>query len=132
MSSAFSRSPWIFSGPVIAILIGHYFVDIYSSIIPPLIGVVQTEFKMSPAKAAFLIGLGSICSGLAQPLFAWISHKTNSRSFGAIGILLAALGIGLIGFSTSWSMVFFNLRDCNGRYWHVSPNRFSKNWSDRR
>ncbi len=100
------RSHWIFTGPVIAILFGHYIVDTYSSVIPPLIGVVQTEFDMRPQWAAVLLGVGSIFSGLSQPLFAWVSDKTGSRIFGPLGILMAALAIGMIGYSPNINVLF--------------------------
>ncbi len=100
------RSRWLYTGPVIAILIGHYVVDTYSSVIPPLIGVVQQDFNMQPAGAALLLGIGAIFSGLSQPLFAWISDLTGTRIYGALGILLAALGIGLVGFSFNASILF--------------------------
>ncbi len=106
MNNIFSRSPWLLSLPVIAILLSHYIVDVYSSVIPPLIGVVQTEFSMRPAWAAFLLGLGSICSGLAQPLFAWLSDRTGSRIFGPLGIVFAALGIGLVGYLNNIAALF--------------------------
>lgn len=101
-----TRSHWIFSGPVIAILIGHFAVDTYSSIVAPLIGVVQTEFRMRPQWAANLLGIGSVFSGLAQPLFAWISDRTGTRIYGPLGVLLAAAGIGLIGYSWGATAVF--------------------------
>lgn len=100
------RSPWIYTATVIAILVGHFIVDMYSSIVAPLIGVIETEFSMDPRWSAVLLGLGSMISGISQPIFAWVSDRTGSRAFGAIGIVLGSLGIGLIGFSTSVSMVF--------------------------
>ena len=101
------RSPWIYSATVLAILLGHFIVDTYSSIVAPLIGVIETEYGMQPEWAAILLGLGSVVSGLSQPVFAWISDRTGSRAFGAIGIVLGGLGIGLLGFSSSVTMVFW-------------------------
>ena len=107
MTAAIWRAPWIYTGPVIAILFSHYLVDVYSSVVPPLIGVVQTEFGMLPATAAILLGMGSVCSGLAQPVFAWISDQTGTRLYGPIGVLLACLFIGLIGYSQTIFNVFW-------------------------
>ena len=97
---------WIFTGTVLAILFGHYIVDTYSSLVAPLIGVVQTEFGIRPGTAAILLGIGSICSGLAQPVFAWASDQTGSRLFGPIGVFLAAICICCVGFSSSTWMLF--------------------------
>ena len=106
MKSAIWRAPWIYTSPFIIILICHYFVDIYSSLIPPLIGVVQTEQGMKPASAALLLGVGSICSGLSQPIFAWISDLTRTRVFGPLGILLAGMGICTLGYYHTPQLVF--------------------------
>jgi len=97
---------WIFSGSVLAILFGHYIVDTYSSLVAPLIGVVQTEFGIRAGTAAILLGVGSICSGLSQPLFAWASDQTGSRLFGPIGVFLAAICICCVGFASSTWMLF--------------------------
>ena len=97
---------WLFSMPVIVILFSHYFVDIYSSIVPPLIGVVQTAYGMNAELAALLLGIGSIFSGLSQPAFAWLSDKTGSRIFGPLGIILGAGGIAAIGFLPNTATLF--------------------------
>jgi len=97
---------WLFAIPIGAILLGHYFVDTYSGIAPPLLGVIEQEYGMLPQYAAMLLGLGSICSGLAQPTFAWLSDRLDTRAFGGIGILLGTLGITLLGFSPNIPGVF--------------------------
>ena len=106
MTSVHWRQRWFFSAPAIAILIGHFCVDIFSSMVPPLIGVVEREFQMSSAMAAWLLVMGSVCSGLAQPLFAWISDRSGTRIYGPLGVLLASIFIGLIGFSGTAFNVF--------------------------
>lgn len=106
MNTSNLRGSWMYSAPAIAILFSHFIVDIYSSMIPPLIGVVQTEFEMTPTTAAWLLCMGSICSGLAQPLFAWISDQTGTRIYGPLGVLLAGLFIGLIGYSLTIFNIF--------------------------
>lgn len=74
--------------------------------IPPLIGVVQTEFGLSAVVSALLLGAGSISSGLAQPLFAWISDKTGSRIFGPLGVLLGGLGICFVAYLPNSILLF--------------------------
>lgn len=92
--------------PISAILLGHWIIDTLSAAVPTLFGVVEKQYGMAPESAAILLGMGSICSGLAQPVFAWISDRWNTRVFGAVGILLGSLGIGLIGQALNMSMVF--------------------------
>ena len=92
--------------PIATIMASHWIVDTLSAVIPTLLGVVETEYSMHPQWSAMLLGLGAICSGLAQPLFAWLSDRWNTRVFGALGLLLGALGIGFIGFLPSVPLVF--------------------------
>ncbi len=106
MTDSKPRAPWIFTGTVIAILFGHYIVDTYSSIVAPLIGIVENEFGMKAATAAILLGLGSVVSGISQPIFAWVSDRTRSRVYGPLGVLFAALGISLIGYAGETFFLF--------------------------
>jgi FSR family fosmidomycin resistance protein-like MFS transporter len=92
--------------PIGVIFVCHYLIDTYSATLQPLLGVVQTEFGMKPQWAAVLLGLGSIVSGLAQPVFAWASDQLNTRVFGAIGVVLGGIGITLIGFAPNAPVVF--------------------------
>ncbi len=94
------------SGPFALILIGHYLVDMYSNIVPSSLGVVRKEWQLTDIQAAWLLGVGSLTSGLAQPVFAWISDRTNSRRYGGIGLAMAALLISGIGLAHSQAMLF--------------------------
>lgn len=101
-----SRSWFWIAFPIVTILASHWIVDTLSAVIPTLLGVVETEYVMQPEWSALLLGMGAICSGLAQPFFAWLSDRWNTRIFGALGILLGALGIGFIGFVPNVKSVF--------------------------
>jgi FSR family fosmidomycin resistance protein-like MFS transporter len=92
--------------PIGALLIGHYAVDAYSSLLPPILGVVEHQYFMLPGTAALLLGVGSICSGLAQPLFAWISDRLKTRIFATAGVTLSALAISTLGFAPNSFVVF--------------------------
>ena len=100
-----SRAWWL-TFPILAILFSHYIVDTYSALMPPLLGVVEKSFGMLPEYAALLLGLGSMCSGLAQPTFAWMSDRFNTRVFGALGVLLGAICITQIGYCPNQTILF--------------------------
>ena len=87
------------SGAFLTILFGHFSVDVYSFMIPPSLGVVQQSFALTPEVAAWLLGAGSLASGLAQPTFAFLSDWTDRRIFGAVGIAIAATFLCLLGFA---------------------------------
>ena len=53
-----------------------------------------------------MLGIGALTSGLSQPWGAWISDRTDSRLFGALGLLLAAVCLSCIGLADSLATLF--------------------------
>ncbi len=91
--------------PAMVILVSHFVVDVYSAVLPALLPVVESDFQLSKTALAILLGVGSICSGLAQPAFAWLSDRGNTRVYGALGLLIGALGICFIGYAPdAWTL----------------------------
>lgn len=87
------------------ILISHAAVDVFSAFVPPIVGVLQVRASLSDAEAAWLIGIGSLFSGLSQPLSAWLSDRFDSRRFGMIGLAVAAICLSAIGIAESfWTL----------------------------
>lgn len=60
---------------------------------------------------ALLLGVGSVTSGLVQPVVAWISDRFDTRVFGTIGFLVAVLAISNIGYAQSFTqlMILFGI-----------------------
>ncbi len=83
------------------ILGAHVVIDVYSAYVPPLLGMLEVRCHLSPAQTAMILGLGSVSSGLSQPLSAWLSDRTDSRMFGGLGLLLAAICLSCIGMASS-------------------------------
>ena len=100
---------FVWSIPLLAILAGHYFVDICAAIVPASLNVIEQRWGMTPRQSAWLMGIGSLSSGLAQPLFAWISDRTNNRLYGGLGLAIAALLVCSIGLAPTaiWVFVFY-------------------------
>ncbi|NQX90468.1 MAG: MFS transporter, partial [Halioglobus sp.] len=89
-----------------AVVASHLLVDVYSAFVPPLLGLLEVRCQLSAAETAWLLGLGSMTSGLSQPLSAWISDRTDSRLLGAVGLAIAALCLSSIGLAQSfWPLV---------------------------
>ncbi len=88
------------------IIASHTLVDVYSAFIAPLLGVLQVRCQLSNAQAAWLLGIGSLTSGLSQPLAAWLSDRADTRICGPIGLLLAAVCLSAIGLADSyWTLL---------------------------
>ncbi len=86
-----------------SILASHSLVDVYSAFVPALLGLLEVRCQLSIQQSATLLGVGSVCSGLAQPLAAWFNDRYNSRATGPIGLGLCAVALCLIGWVTSYS-----------------------------
>lgn len=80
----------------------HAVVDFFSFTAPPLLTVLEGHLQLTPEQGAFLLGLGGLCNGLVQPLVAWLSDKFNTRIFGWLGLAIAVVGVGLIGFARTY------------------------------
>ncbi len=80
-----------------AVLLCHAVVDAFSALVPASLGLLEVRVGMTAQQSAWLLGLGSLCSGLAQPICAVVSDRRNTRRLGILGVALASLGIGTLG-----------------------------------
>ncbi len=87
------------------VLVSHTTVDIYSAIVPPIIGVLEVRCDLTVWQTASLLGVGSVSSGLSQPIAAWLSDKFDTRFFGALGLFLAATCVCFIGAATNYAQL---------------------------
>jgi len=95
-------SPWMLLGVVTG---SHLLVDVYAAIVPPIVGVLQVRTGSTAAQVAWLSGLGSLASGLCQPVLAWVSDRTDSRIYIGLGLALAAVCLSSIGMAESFAAV---------------------------
>ncbi len=101
----------ILSAPMLVILVGHFLVDVCASIVPASLNIFEQRWNLSARQSAWLLGTGSLSSGLAQPIFAWISDRTNNRLYGGLGLAMAVILIGSIGLAPTavWVFVFYTI-----------------------
>jgi FSR family fosmidomycin resistance protein-like MFS transporter len=76
----------------------HGVVDFFSALIIPILTVLQGHLHLAPGQNAGIIALGSITSGLIQPVVAWASDRFDTRWLGTLGLACAAVAIGSVGF----------------------------------
>jgi FSR family fosmidomycin resistance protein-like MFS transporter len=76
----------------------HGVVDFFSALIIPILTVLLGHLHLSPGQDAGIIALGSITSGLIQPIVAWASDRFDTRWLGTLGLAAAAISIGSVGF----------------------------------
>jgi MFS transporter, FSR family, fosmidomycin resistance protein len=76
----------------------HGVVDFFSALIIPILTVLLGHLHLTAGQDAGIIALGSITSGLIQPIVAWTSDRFDTRWLGTLGLAAAAIAIGSVGF----------------------------------
>ncbi len=89
----------------LALSLGHFFIDALSTLLPASLGLIEVRAGLTPEQSAWLIGLGSLTSGLAQPLCAVMSDRFRTRIMTVVGILLAGFGFAAIGFTETSTLL---------------------------
>lgn len=88
---------------VATVIASHPVLDAYAGYVPPLLAVLQVRCDLNPWQVASVLSVGSITSGLCQPLFAWLTDRVDSRVLGALGLLVAATALSSIGFAHDYA-----------------------------
>lgn len=93
-------------GKLAAIVLSHAVVDFFSALVIPILSVLEGRAHMSQSEGAMLVAVGSLSSGIIQPIIAIVGDKRDTRVIGTIGLLVAAIAIGLIGYADSfWKLM---------------------------
>lgn len=80
----------------------HGVVDFFSFIVIPLLSVIEGRVQLTPWQGTTLVAVGSVASGLIQPIVALLSDRHDTRYFGTIGFAAAVLAIGSIGYANNF------------------------------
>lgn len=75
----------------------HAIVDFFSFFTIALMPLLTVRLSLSAPQVAMVIGIGSVCSGLIQPLVAYQSDRHDSRVFGTLGMAVAVVGTSSLG-----------------------------------
>lgn len=84
------------------LLVSHAAVDTYSAFVSPMVLLLEVRCSLRPSQTAVLLGLGSLTSGLSQPIAAWLSDRFDSRIFAPIGLIIAAICLSCIGLANNF------------------------------
>jgi MFS transporter, FSR family, fosmidomycin resistance protein len=119
----------------VALSLGHMFVDSLATLVPASLGLIEVRAGLTPEQSAWLMGLGSLTSGLAQPLCAIISDRFRTRILSALGIILAGVGFALLGFahtSVVLSITYMVGMVGNGMFHPIAATTVAQMYRDRR
>jgi FSR family fosmidomycin resistance protein-like MFS transporter len=88
-----------------ALCAAHFVNDSYSSIIYPLLPLLQTHLALTNAQVFWLAPLYAISSSLMQPVYGFISDRYARRFFAVFGPAITAVFVSMIGLAPSYSML---------------------------
>lgn len=90
---------------LLALAIGHFVNDAYSSTIYPLLPVLAERLKLTPTEVFLLAPLLNITSSLLQPLYGFLADRYTKRAFAVAGPAVTGLFISLIAIAPSYSVL---------------------------
>ncbi|MCC5824236.1 MAG: MFS transporter [Phycisphaerales bacterium] len=83
----------------------HGVNDAFSFMIIALLPLLVVMHGMTARQKALLLGVGSVASGLIQPLVAWLSDRWDTRVLGTLGLLVAVLAVSNVGMAqNAWQL----------------------------
>lgn len=85
--------------------LGHLAADINQGALPVILPRLFTEYGLSYTLAASIMMVFNFSSSIIQPLFGWYSDKKNTLWLLPVGVLLASLGMALMGFATNLGII---------------------------
>lgn len=82
--------------------VSHMINDSCQSVLPALLPLFIFTYELTLEQAGFLILANTALSSLLQPLLGYISDKIHQPRLIALGVLLSACSIGIMGIVTSY------------------------------
>ncbi len=83
----------------------HAVTDFLSFVTVALMPLLAVRLGMTIEQKALLLGLGAAASGAIQPVVAWIGDRFDSRAAGTVGLGVAAVCVGLLGYARSFEQL---------------------------
>lgn len=84
----------------------HVFDDFYQGVVPALLPFLVAERHYSYAAVAGLTLAANVLSSVVQPAFGWWGDRHPRRWLIPVGVLTAAVGVGLVAFSVEYWMTW--------------------------
>lgn len=84
---------------------GHFVSDSYSSIIYPLLPLLQAKLSLTTSQVFWLAPLYAVSSSLMQPVYGLISDRYARRVFAVFSPAITAVFVSMIGLAPSYSVL---------------------------
>ena len=86
---------------------GHFVTDINTGALPAFLPFIKEFLDLSYTLTASIVLVFNITSSVIQPIFGYFSDRWSVRWLLPIGPFLASLGLGLLGFGSSYAWILF-------------------------
>lgn len=88
---------------------GHMFTDVNQGAVAALLPFLIAERGISLAAAGALILASTVSSSIVQPIFGIFSDKRPLPILMPLGVLLAGIGISLVGVAPNYPLIFLSI-----------------------
>jgi FSR family fosmidomycin resistance protein-like MFS transporter len=85
--------------------LGHFTVDIYANILPPLLPIFKNLYSLSYAATAGLTSLFAVTSTLIQPIFGFIADRYGKKWIAAVGVAWISVFMCMLGIAPGYAAI---------------------------
>lgn len=102
------RRPGVLQGTALAVFLAfvHTVNDATTAILGALLPTLQERFELGATVLALIVAVFWVASSVTQPLFGALAEDVGLRVIGALGVVLAAVFLSLIGVAPTLWVVF--------------------------
>lgn len=83
----------------------HFVIDAFSFVVVALLPLLVVTLSIPTKQKAILLGIGSVSSGVIQPVVAWFSDRFDTRLLSTTGFVVAVLAISNVGMASSFGQL---------------------------
>ena len=92
---------------LLLIAAGHFIIDFYLEILPPLMPTIMDKIGFSMTLAGLLFTVNSIASSWSQPLFGYLGDRHRWKYVLPVSILWITLLMGSVGIANTFPLLLF-------------------------
>jgi FSR family fosmidomycin resistance protein-like MFS transporter len=92
---------------LILLIAGHFVTDINTGALPAFLPFIKESLDLSYTMTASIILVFNVTSSVIQPVFGYFSDRWSPRWLLPVGCFIAPLGLGLLGFGSSYAWILF-------------------------
>ncbi len=102
------------------LIAGHFVTDINTGALPAFLPFIKESLRLSYTATASIILVFNVTSSVIQPVFGYFSDRWSARWLLPLGCFIAPLGLGLLGFGSSyaWILLFVSLSGLGQASYH--------------